>query len=301
VEYIRQGRIYCEPGVELQLPKSHLAFRLPPDFNGRLAADGTFKIFSADRQISCFVFGHGSDSPVLANWMSAEFTIEGEKLGATGELKHAQSDLVYRSFEGDRVLCYKFEKTNRRGAGLHGSAAGFKSEADRLAAFLKPFLSSFHRAAPFVSPTAPTPAPPPAPVIPPRPPPPTEPQPPPAPIITRDHRLHGLWYYSPPILRSGSASMVTFRFRYFAGDGRFAQGGESYATFVRRSSDGSWAGIDTLCSNVPPGERGTWETGHGVLTLHYDNQMYSEFSYYLDRNGLMLSQPGREYQVWTRG
>jgi hypothetical protein len=95
--------------------------------------------------------------------------------------------------------------------------------------------------------------------------------------------------------------MVTFRFRYFAGDGRFAQGGESYATFVRRSSDGSWAGMDTLCSNVAAGQRGTWETGHGVLTLNYDDQMYSEFSYYLDRNGLMLSQPGREYQVWTRG
>ena len=80
--------------------------------------------------------------------MSAEFTIDGKKLVATGELKHAQSDLVYRSFEGDQVLCYKFEKTNRRGAGLHGSAAGFKTEANRLTAFLKPLLSLFHRAGP---------------------------------------------------------------------------------------------------------------------------------------------------------
>lgn len=146
MEYVQVGRIYDEPGVDLQLPESHLAFRLPRNFNGRLRPDGTFKIFSADREISCFVFLHGSKSPLPANWMSAEFTIDGEKLGATGELKHAQSDLVYRSFEGDRVLCYKFEKANRRGAGLHGSAAGFKSEADRLAAFLKSFLSSFHRA-----------------------------------------------------------------------------------------------------------------------------------------------------------
>ena len=95
--------------------------------------------------------------------------------------------------------------------------------------------------------------------------------------------------------------MVVFRFRYFARDGRFAQGGEYYATFVRPSSDGTWAGIDILCSKVPPGERGTWETGHGVLTLNYDDQMYSEFSYYLEDNGLLLSPPGRENQLWTRG
>jgi hypothetical protein len=95
--------------------------------------------------------------------------------------------------------------------------------------------------------------------------------------------------------------MITFRFRYFARDGRFAQGGQSYATFVRPSGDGSWAGMDTLCSKLPPGERGTWETGNDVLTLHYDDQMYSEFSYYLQGNSLMLSQPGGERQLWTRG
>jgi hypothetical protein len=295
VEYVQQGRIYDDPGVELQLSESHLAFRLLPDFTGRLRLDGRFKIFSADRQLSCFVFVHGPGTPLPANWMSAEFTIDGEKLVATGPLKHAQSDLVYRSFEGDQVLCYKFEKTNRRGAGLHGSAAGFKTGADRLTAFLKPFLSSFHRRTPVSSRIAPTPAPhrrfrphrhrrlrrPP-------------------PIVRRDHRLHGRWYYSPPPLRSGSDSMVTFRFRYFAGDGRFAQGGQSYATFVQPSSDGSWAGIDTLCSKVRPGERGTWETGHGILTLNYDDQTCSEFSYYLEGNSLILSQPGREKQLWLR-
>jgi hypothetical protein len=127
---------------------------LPSDFAGRLRPDGTFKIFSADRQLSCFVFVHGTGTPLPANWMSAEFTIDGEKLVATGQLKHAQSDLVYGSFEGDRLLSYKFEKTNRRGAGLHGSAAALKAEADRVTAFLKPFLSSFHRGAPVSLPTA---------------------------------------------------------------------------------------------------------------------------------------------------
>ena len=94
--------------------------------------------------------------------------------------------------------------------------------------------------------------------------------------------------------------MVTFRFRYFARDGRFAQGSESYATFVNRSSDGSWTGIDTLCSKVPPGERGTWETSHDVLTLNCDDQTCFEFSYYLDSNGLTLSQAGIEKQLWLR-
>jgi hypothetical protein len=295
MECVQRGRVYSDSGVDLQLPESHLAFRLPPDFTGRLAADGTSKIFSADRQLSCFVFVHSPGTPLTANWMSAEFTIDGERLVATGPLKRAQSGLVYRAFAGDRLLCYKFEKTNRRGAGLHGSAAGFKTEADRLTAFLKPFLSSFHRGAPVSSPTAPMPGPPPAPGSPP------PPTPPPEPIVTRDQRLYGLWYYSPPILRSGSDSMVMFRFRYLARDGRFAQGGESYATFVKPSSDGTWAGIGTLCSKVPPDERGTWESGHGVLTLNYDNQMYSEFSYYLEGNDLLLSQPGRENQLWTRG
>jgi hypothetical protein len=301
VEYVRPGEIYSEPEVDLQLPKSHLAFRLPAGFNGRLAANETFKIFSADRDLSCFVFIHGLDAPLPVNWMSAEFTLEGETLVATGELKHAQSDLIYRLFEGDKILCYKFEKTNRRGAGLHGSAAALKTDADRLMTFLKPFLSSFHRGVPGFASAASTPAPPPVPASPPTPPPQPAPQPAPAPIITRDRRLHGLWYYSPPVLRSGRDSMVTFRFRYFAYDGRFAQGGESYATFVRRSSDGSWAGIDMLRSKVPPGDRGTWETNGGILTLHYDDEMASDFSYYVEGNSMLLSQPGRERQLWTRG
>lgn len=97
MECVRPGEIYREPEVDLQLPTSHLAFRLPAGFTGRLAANETFKIFSADRELSCFVFIHGPEAPLPENWINAQFTIEGEKLVATGELKHAQSDLVYRS------------------------------------------------------------------------------------------------------------------------------------------------------------------------------------------------------------
>ncbi len=94
--------------------------------------------------------------------------------------------------------------------------------------------------------------------------------------------------------------MISFRFRYFARDGRFAQGGESYATFVRPSSDRSWAGMDTLRAKLPPGERGIWETGRGLLTLNCDDQTCYEFSYYVEANSLTLSQPGREKQLWLR-
>ena len=95
--------------------------------------------------------------------------------------------------------------------------------------------------------------------------------------------------------------MTSFRFRYFAGDGRFAQGGESYATFVTTGSGGEWSGMDTLHSNVPPGERGTWKTSGRILTLNFDDDMCSEFEYFLQGNDLMLSQPARDAQVWTRG
>jgi hypothetical protein len=297
MECVQRGRVYDDPAIELQLPESHLVFRLPQGFNGRLAVDGAFKIFSADRQVSCFVFVHGPGTPLPANWMTAELTIEDEKLVAIGAVEHAQSDLVYRSFEGDKVLCYKFEKTNRRGAGLHGSVAGFKTEADRITKFLKSFLSSFHRYhAALAVPVAPvTSLPPPTP-----PPAPTTAPPPAAPIVTRDQRLYGVWYYSPPSLGSGYSSMVTFRFRYFAPDGRFSQGVESYATFVKLGG-GGWGGMDTLYSKSPPSQRGTWESGHGVLTLHYDDETVSDFSYYVEGNSMLLSQPSRERQLWTRG
>jgi hypothetical protein len=298
VKYIVPGEVYRDGETDLQLPRSHLAFRIPPGSTGRLGADGAFKIFSADRRLSCFVFVHGAGAPRPANWMSTDFALDGETLVAAGEQKHAQSDTVYRAFEGATLGACKFEKTNRQGAGLHGSAAALKSEAEPLSGFLKAFLASLHRgeAAP-----APTPVPIPVPIRPPAPVPP--PPPPGAPPVAppRDRRLVGLWHYSPPTLRSGSASLVTFRSRYFSADGHFAQGGESFATFVRSSAGGQWAGMETWRSNVPSGERGTWETTRDVLTLHYDNDMYSQFRYYAEGNSLTLTQERREAQLWIRG
>jgi len=298
LKYIVAGEVYRDAEVDLQLPRSHLAFRLPAGCTGRLSGNGAFKIFSVDRRLSCFVFVHGADGARPADWMRADFALDGETLVAVGEQKHAQSDTVYRAFEGPTLSAFKFEKTNRQGAGLHGSAAALKPEAEPLVRFLKRFLASLHRGEAASGPT-PTPAPTPAPIRPPAPAPPPPPPPPPAP--PRDRRLVGLWHYSPPALRSGAFSMVTFRSRYFFADGHFAQGGESFATFVRSGGGGQWAGMETLHSTVPPGERGTWETTPGVLRLNYDDNMYSEFRYSVEGNSLMLTPERREIQLWSRG
>jgi hypothetical protein len=95
--------------------------------------------------------------------------------------------------------------------------------------------------------------------------------------------------------------MVIFRFRYLFADGHFAQGGESFATFVRSAAGGQWAGMETLRSRVPPGERGSWETRPGVLTLNYEDDMYAEFRYYVEANSLMLTPTRGENQLWSRG
>jgi hypothetical protein len=197
LKYVVPGEIYRDAEMDLQLPRSHLAFRVPTGSTGRLSANGAFKIFSGDRNLSCFVFVHGAGKALPTNWLSDSSALDGETLVAVGEQKHAQSDTVYRAFEGATILAYKFAKTNRHGAGLHGSAAAPKSEAEPLSTFLKAVLSSFHRGED-VSWPAPTPTP--IPVPSPSPPPP--PTPPIAPL--RDRRLVGLWHYS-STLRSGSA------------------------------------------------------------------------------------------------
>src|SRR5438093_6930450 len=225
--------------MDVQLPRSHLALRVPAGSTGRLSVDGAFKIFAADRNLSGFVVVHGATGTLTARWMSAPFALDGETLLAVGDRKHAQSDTMYQAFEGASLLAYKFEKTNKHGAGLHGSAAASKSEADRLCEFLEAILASLHRGE-AVSWPAPTPAPVPAPA-----PAPSPPSPPPPVVPTPDHRLIGLWHYS-PTLRSGSAPMTTFRFRYLFADGHFAQGGESFATLVRSARGGEWAGMETL-------------------------------------------------------
>lgn len=50
-EYIVAIDIYRDPEMDLQIPQSHLAFRMPAGFTRRLSADGAFRIFSLDRKL----------------------------------------------------------------------------------------------------------------------------------------------------------------------------------------------------------------------------------------------------------
>ena len=292
VPYVAPGEIYRDPLQDLQLPGSPLAFRLPGNCTGQWSSDGkTFKIFSDDRKVSCFLLAHGGAELLPAEWMDSELVLPGETLRAVGEVKRGQNETVYRFLEGPTISGCKIARTNRGGVGLHGSAAAAQADVERLRKFVREFVPSLRRPRAHPVPSATRPAP--LPVFP------SVPARPPAPTVIRDPRLRGLWYYSPSI-SSGSASMTMFRFRYFAVDGRFAQGGESYSTFVQ-GSGGQWAGMDVLHSRVAPGDRGTWETARGILTLHYEDNMTSDFSYYVQGDDLLLQQPGRDNQLWTRG
>ena len=91
------------------------------------------------------------------------------------------------------------------------------------------------------------------------------------------------------------------RLSLFRAGRAFRAGRESYATFVQTGTDGEWAGMDTLHSRAPADDRGTWETKGRILTLNYDDNMCSEFDYYVEGNDLLLQQPGRENQLWSRG
>ena len=291
--YVTRGKIYSDPLEDLQLSAARLVFRVPGRCTGRVSSDEkTFKIFSDDKKVSCFVLAHGDGASLPADWLDAEFTISPDTLRPVSEIKRGGNETHYRFFEGATISACKMKRSNRNGLGLHASAAAEKADAEQLRNFVKEFVPSLRRPRATASPSTPPPS---LPLIVP-----PARVPPPAPMVTRDQRLRGLWYYSPSI-RSGSASMTTFRFRYFAGDGRFAQGGESYATFVQTGSGGQWAGMDLLHSRVPKGERGTCETARGLLTLNYEDNMCSEFSYYIEGNDLLLQQRGRDNQLWTRG
>ena len=50
-EYIVAIDIYRDPEMDLQIPQSHLAFRIPAGFTGAAQRDGAFKTFSLDRKL----------------------------------------------------------------------------------------------------------------------------------------------------------------------------------------------------------------------------------------------------------
>ena len=51
-------------------------------------------------------------------------------------------------------------------------------------------------------------------------------------------------------------------------------------------SSGQWAGMAILRSKVAPCDCGRWETTRDVLTLNYEDDMYSKFRYYVEGNSM---------------
>lgn len=74
----------------------------------------------------------------------------------------------------------------------------------------------------------------------------------------RDRRLIGLWHCSPFCVTARPRRYLPLPL--FHRRWQFAEGGESFSTFVRSSSGGQRAGIETLRSKVAPADRGIWDT-----------------------------------------
>jgi len=66
---------------------------------------------------------------------------------------------------------------------------------------------------------------------------------------------------------------------------------------ISRNSSGDETG-QTHGSNVSSDDRGDWSGADGILTLAADNGDAYEFRYKIEGNALMLSQPGRDPQLW---
>ena len=124
-----------------------------------------------------------------------------------------------------------------------------------------------------------------------------EPAPPPQPAV--DRRMLGLWHHS-TYYSSGGFSYSNTRSRLFTADGRYAEGSESFANMVHRDSGGYETG-QTAASATSDDLRGRWHVAFGLLTLEADNGDAYEFRLEIHPREMLLSQPGRDPQLWTRG
>ena len=108
-----------------------------------------------------------------------------------------------------------------------------------------------------------------------------------------------VWHYSDR-MSSGGFSLSSHRYRMLGADGRFVQGGQSFATSVPRDSSGNWAGIDSLRSGVAPEDRGRWETKGRHLVLNFEDKTYAEFDYFVQGGSLVLTSSKGTRTLWTR-
>jgi hypothetical protein len=114
-----------------------------------------------------------------------------------------------------------------------------------------------------------------------------------------DRRLVGLWHHS-TYYSSDGFSYSNTRSRLFTADGRYAEGSQSFADMVHRDSGGYETGR-SAANAVGTDSRGRWQVSGTLLTLEADNGDVYEFRLEVYPRELLLSQPGRDPQLWTRG
>lgn len=94
--------------------------------------------------------------------------------------------------------------------------------------------------------------------------------------------------------------MISFRFRYFAVEA-ILQRWRIVFDLSKTGSGGQWAGMAILRSKVAPCDCGRRETTRDVLTLNYEDDMYSKFHYYVEGNSMTLTTERGENQLWNSG
>jgi hypothetical protein len=280
---IAPGKTYSPRHGVLTAPGGTISLQIPAGYNGRLGKESLFKIISNDGKVSCFMRFHDAASPLARGWIGEAFNLDSARMKAVGPAQTMDGIHCCR-FEGDAYVAYKFEKFDAGRNGISASVATTSDQEDDLKHFMVfviRWLQLGRKAAP-----QPAPAPvPPAPVA--------------APARKLDRALVGMWHWS-EFISSGSASITSHRYRLLSGDGQFVQSSRSFATSVRRDSSGNWMGMDLMKSAAAPGDRGWWEIKSGKLILHYEDDTYTDFDYFLRGDDLMLTDSRGRRTLWSR-
>lgn len=95
--------------------------------------------------------------------------------------------------------------------------------------------------------------------------------------------------------------MISFRFRYFAVEGYFAEVANRFRPFSNLAAVDNGQGWRYCVRKSPPCDCGRRETTRDVLTLNYEDDMYSKFHYYVEGNSMTLTTERGENQLWNSG
>ena len=113
----------------------------------------------------------------------------------------------------------------------------------------------------------------------------------------RDARLVGHWQSSQPY-RSGQFYAGNHRFWLISENGRILDSSRSFASLAH-TQDGGWQGLTTAESNLPAKDRGTWDADGQILTINWDDDRVSSYSYIVDPTGMIVRWSGGQ-EFWKR-